>query len=272
MNPIATYRNFSGNASELSVAAVTCSEQMGWPFDPEKTNERLVRYYVSEGVLDKPDRQGREATYTFRHLLQLLNARRMVDKGLSLSVISEYNRDAISSALEAGLANPVPTEAELLVSTFKKPSQSQRPSVSRSMSRLPPLAIPDVLDEVKRLKDDWMKEIEFVKRLRDDFDRVRHEISQNREMIDRTNDRFNLTLEKMAAVSMEREASFMKHLAQMLESQGYEVKTSNKELGHEIQELRHIFLSELDKLKHHQKTLIECLEIIEKKLAHIKFS
>jgi hypothetical protein len=71
---------------------------------------------------------------------------------------------------------------------------------------------------------------------------------------------------------MEREASFMKHLAQMLESQGYEVKTSNKELGHEIQELRHIFLSELDKLKHHQKTLIESLEIIEKRLAHIKFS
>ena len=272
MNTIATYRNFSGNATELSLAAVNCSKQMGWPVDPEKTNERLVRYYVTEGVLDKPDRQGRDATYTLRHLLQLLNARRMVDKGLSLSVISEYNRNAISSALEEGLSKPVPTEAELLVSTFKKPSLEQRPSTARSLPRMPPLAIPDVLDDVKRLKDDWMKEIEFVKRLRDDFDRLRHEIAQNREMIDRTNDRFNITLEKMAAVSMEREASFMKRLSQMLESQGYEVKASNKDLGHEIHELRHVFLSELDVFKHHQKTLLESLEVMEKRLAHIKFS
>ena len=81
-----------------------------------------------------------------------------------------------------------------------------------------------------------------------------------------------MTLEKMASVSLEREASFWERIQKMLESQGYQVKVSNKEVSHEIQELRHIFLSEMDKLKHHQKTLLESLESIEKRLSHIKFS
>ena len=270
MNTLERNRTFVGNASELSFAAVTCSKEMGWLFDTEKTNERLVRYYVSEGVLDKPDRQGREATYSYRHLLQLLNARRMVDNGLSLSVISKYNRYAVTNILEANLYKPLLTEAELLVSTFKMPLHSQKPSLPRLNPRLPPMAIPDVLDEVKRLKDDWMKEIEFVKRLSQDFEHVRSEISQNRDLISRTNDHFNKTLEKLATISVDREAHFMKNIGRMIESQGNELFTSNKELINEIQELRHVFLSELKGLSQNQQNLLENLEVINKKLLHIK--
>ena len=150
------------------------------------------------------------------------------------------------------------------------PLHSQKPSLPRLNPRLPPMAIPDVLDEVKRLKDDWMKEIEFVKRLSQDFEHVRSEISQNRDLISRTNDHFNKTLEKLATISVDREAHFMKNIGRMIESQGNELFTSNKELINEIQELRHVFLSELKGLSQNQQNLLENLEVINKKLLHIK--
>jgi DNA-binding transcriptional MerR regulator len=270
MNIVASYSRFSGNATELSAAALDCAGQMVWPVDPEKTNERLVRYYVAEGVMDKPDRQGREAAYGYRHLLQLLNARRMADRGLSLSVIGEYNRDAVTTELEENLRKPVPTEAELLVHTFKNTSKVTKGPLQRSMPRQPPMAIPDVLAEVKSLKQDWMKEIEFVKRLRDDFELVRSEIERNRSMIAKTNDHFNHTLEKLASVSVEREAHFMKNLGMMLESQGYELKASNSHLSIEIRELREMLSSELEELRINQKSLLTSLEVIDRRLAQIK--
>lgn len=44
-------------------------------------NARLVRHYTTERLLDEPLRQGREARYTRRHLLQLLTLRRLMADG-----------------------------------------------------------------------------------------------------------------------------------------------------------------------------------------------
>ena len=91
MDVLYPHRKFSGNASELAEKAIECATNFGWTVDLDKTNERLVRYYVTEGVIDRPDRQGRDASYNFRHLLQLLTARRMVEHGMSLNVIGRHN-------------------------------------------------------------------------------------------------------------------------------------------------------------------------------------
>ena len=88
MKVLGTYTEFVGNAEELAAAAVQCGAELAWTFvDSEKLNERLVRYYAAEGVMDKPDRLGRDAMYQFRHLLQLLTARRMQEQGISLATI-----------------------------------------------------------------------------------------------------------------------------------------------------------------------------------------
>ena len=71
------HTEFSGNASELADLAVACSRGLRLALGTDKTNERLVRYYVTEGVLYRPERVGRDAAYGYRHLLQLLTARRM---------------------------------------------------------------------------------------------------------------------------------------------------------------------------------------------------
>ncbi|TVP68121.1 MAG: MerR family transcriptional regulator [Leptolyngbya sp. LCM1.Bin17] len=66
----------------------------------EPVNPRLVRYYTTQGWLDKPLRQGREARYTYRHLLQLLVLRRLLAEGYSASSIGSLIGGQGDAALE----------------------------------------------------------------------------------------------------------------------------------------------------------------------------
>ena len=55
---------------------------------------RTVRYYIAEGLLDKPAGEKRGAHYLQRHLEQLLLIRRWTDAGLSLDRIRELQAGA----------------------------------------------------------------------------------------------------------------------------------------------------------------------------------
>lgn len=50
---------------------------------------RTVRYYIAEGLLDRPEGEKRGAHYLRRHLEQLLLIRRSTDAGLSLERVRE---------------------------------------------------------------------------------------------------------------------------------------------------------------------------------------
>lgn len=50
---------------------------------------RTVRYYIQEGLLDRPSGAGRGAHYSTRHLEQLLEIRKWQHAGLSLERIRE---------------------------------------------------------------------------------------------------------------------------------------------------------------------------------------
>ncbi len=50
---------------------------------------RTVRYYIAEGLLDRPEGEKRGAHYLRRHLEQLLLIRRWTDAGLSLERVRE---------------------------------------------------------------------------------------------------------------------------------------------------------------------------------------
>jgi DNA-binding transcriptional MerR regulator len=54
----------------------------------EEVNPRLVRHLTSLGLLDEAGREGREARYGLRHLLQLLVARRLMAQGFTTAAIS----------------------------------------------------------------------------------------------------------------------------------------------------------------------------------------
>ena len=55
----------------------------------EEVNARLVRHYAGVGLLDDNTREGREARYGFRHLLQVLLVRRLLLEGYPATVIAK---------------------------------------------------------------------------------------------------------------------------------------------------------------------------------------
>ncbi|MCT0249055.1 MerR family transcriptional regulator [Synechococcus sp. CS-205] len=54
----------------------------------EEVTSRTVRLYATQGLIDRPGRDGRSAVYGHRHLLQLLLIRSLAQRGLSLSAIA----------------------------------------------------------------------------------------------------------------------------------------------------------------------------------------
>lgn len=65
---------------------------------------RTVRYYIAEGLLDRPAGEKRGAHYLRRHLEQLLLVRRWTDAGLSLDRV----RELIAGAPEEPLRRAAP--------------------------------------------------------------------------------------------------------------------------------------------------------------------
>ena len=121
---LSNYQYFKGSSDQLTLAAGKLAESLSLALEPSEGeaegNERLLRYYVSLNVVDKPDRQGRDAVYNFRHLLQYLTARRLLQQKFSLAKIAEYTGLVPTQSLvDALLAPPHRSEAELLVAAFK---------------------------------------------------------------------------------------------------------------------------------------------------------
>lgn len=86
---------------------------------PFELKERLVRYYTSEGAVDRPEREGKEARYGYTHLIQLLVTRVLINDGWPLSKIAAFVRSNDLHALEAMLPDRSPTPAENEIESIK---------------------------------------------------------------------------------------------------------------------------------------------------------
>ncbi len=78
----------------------------------EAVNPRLVRHYTTQGLLDKPQRSGREVRYGYRHLLQLLLLRRLLMEGYGSGAIERLSLSQSNAELEALLQGGVQLKAE----------------------------------------------------------------------------------------------------------------------------------------------------------------
>jgi DNA-binding transcriptional MerR regulator len=56
----------------------------------EEISPRTVRLYATQGLIDRPGKEGRSAVYSHRHLLQLVLVRALARRGLSLSAIAPH--------------------------------------------------------------------------------------------------------------------------------------------------------------------------------------
>jgi DNA-binding transcriptional MerR regulator len=67
----------------------------------EVPDERMVRYYIAEGLISAPEgRQGASAVYGYTHLLQLLAVKRLQAEHLPIKKIREMVEGKTASALE----------------------------------------------------------------------------------------------------------------------------------------------------------------------------
>ena len=256
MDTFQKYRNFTGSATELAEAVIDCATAFGLDIDTDKTNERLIRYYQTEGVLDRPERYGRDSAYHFRHLIQLLNARRLVTNGLPLALAIQYNSTLSTDELEASLKAPLPNAAELLISKFKEmdPAVGSMSSRQKQSHLRTPMAIVDVLEEVKTVKKDLMHEIQALMHMKDEVNSLRYELIDRQKIDQEGYYKMQQLLEHLHMTSRKFEDLF-------------------RESMHEQRHKEEILFKEnrilLEKIFTGQEILAERIAILEKKISRI---
>ena len=141
MNPILLslpdeLADWRGTAADL---ADKCNEVLaGVPSltdDAGSANERLVRHYVQVGVLTAPEREGREALFGLRQILEFLATRYLLKDGWPLAKAAEIVRTTDVT----GLAQLIPSErprtrAEEVVAKFRRPPRPALEDAPASMS------------------------------------------------------------------------------------------------------------------------------------------
>jgi DNA-binding transcriptional MerR regulator len=89
---------------------------------------RAVRFYVSNGLLDRPEGTGTAATYNYRHLPQLLAIKIRQREGQTLDVIKREMRETTGDLLERRIAQSL------------APTLGARADVAVAQDDQPPLA------------------------------------------------------------------------------------------------------------------------------------
>jgi DNA-binding transcriptional MerR regulator len=105
----------------------------------EDVTPRLIRHYASQRMLDEPLKEGREARYLYRHLLQLLLVRRLLAEGYGASAIDKLAISKTNQELEELLQGGVQltiTPANLALAFLQQVQQRQTPPM-QSLPSLP---------------------------------------------------------------------------------------------------------------------------------------
>ena len=210
MSKFDEFKGFWGTGAELTERAKVLSKAMG--LKSEKLTERLIRYYAAEGVLDKPDRLGREAAYHFRHLLQLLIARRLVDEGVTLIAISKFNLKKTTDELEQALLRPSKDEAKAVTEKYRDEVVTPKDSLS---VKAQPEEMSDVLTQIKELKRNIGEEAQELQKTRYQIESLLNNLAETQYEFYKRMDKEQVEMRHMVMSALER-------MVQMVERQRME--------------------------------------------------
>jgi DNA-binding transcriptional MerR regulator len=127
------------SVDELAAVATVFVWSLGLDPQPETTatdqiSRRTIRYYVSNGLMSRPEGPTRSALYHYRHLIELLFIKARQHQGCRLEEIQEEMAGATASALEKRvtevLPRSMPPPAPADRSEFARPEQRQ-PALQR---------------------------------------------------------------------------------------------------------------------------------------------
>jgi DNA-binding transcriptional MerR regulator len=168
-------KEFQGNADALVLAAQEVVQKLNIAQEASEGNERLVRHYVHVAAVDKPLREGRDAVYGFRHLVQYVATRRLLAEGFPLAKIASYTSAVPTEDLARYLEKTDRvSEAELLVAAFRTEGVT-RAGASGSFAKRPPPVKPlpssvgsmgmvDVMHEMREMEQRTRYQIEAMRK------------------------------------------------------------------------------------------------------------
>lgn len=108
-------------------------------------SERAIRFYVTRGLLYPPDGRGPAATYSYRHLLQVLAIKLRQMEGANLAGIArelgEATGDVLERRIASALGDRLPPPGELHVAdagrAFHAGEPAERPAPGDAWRRVP---------------------------------------------------------------------------------------------------------------------------------------
>jgi DNA-binding transcriptional MerR regulator len=95
---------------------------------------RSIRFYVANGLLERPEGTGTAAIYNYRHFLQLLAIKIRQREGITLDIIKQEMRDLTGDTLERRVATSLAAALGATVETRKAAADDER---AASWRRLP---------------------------------------------------------------------------------------------------------------------------------------
>jgi DNA-binding transcriptional MerR regulator len=100
----------------------------------DAATERMIRYYVAEGILSEPTPRGQKRLFGFPQIVQFLTARHLLKDGWSLAKAGEIIRSS-SEIEQLGTAAGEPTAAEQTLARLRRQS-SLEPAEASSWNAL----------------------------------------------------------------------------------------------------------------------------------------
>ena len=130
-NDLADWRGTAAELADRLNAVLTGIPSLA--DDAGSANERLVRHYVQVGVLTAPEREGREALFGLRQVVEFLAARYLIKDGWPLAKVAEMVR---ATDLD-GLAGMIPTDrprtrAEEVIAKYRRGRPLEAPASART--------------------------------------------------------------------------------------------------------------------------------------------
>ena len=115
-------RSWHGTAAQLATRLNDLLPLVGLDADAGSANERLIRYYVAEGLLSEPESRGRERLFGFTQIMEYLAARQLIKDGWPLAKIGELIRSSsdIDALVQLGPATSEPTAAERALARIRE--------------------------------------------------------------------------------------------------------------------------------------------------------
>ena len=126
MSSLQQNKNFKGPLNDFIKKIKECNHH--YDIQDDKITERLIRYYITQSIIPRPKRDGKEFFYMYEHLLKFLYARKQIIDGWPLSKLKEMVKFEENQYFEDFFKSNFKTDKTIdsmsLIKSFKSESRN----------------------------------------------------------------------------------------------------------------------------------------------------